>query len=139
MKMKKLKISLGLLLLIIVTLNCAFPFVNDNTQDARKVVTIIINLKRQQEFFDQLYKFAGANGFSILIDTLPSSDGEFQIYMQRDDIIISGVSLLNEYQIGFYDVTTYPPSPESVFDDLVKQLESYVSEVPGTTFSIINE
>lgn len=139
METKKLKISLVLLLLIVMTLNCAFPFINDNTQYPRKVVTIIIDLNRQQEFFDQLYKFAEENGFSILIDTLSSSDEEFQIYMRRDDIIISGVSMLNEYQIGFSDVTTHPPSSDSVFDDLVKQLESYVSEIPGTTFSIIND
>lgn len=84
-----------------------------------------------------MHKFAEANDFSILIDTLSSSDKEFQIYMKREDIIISGVSLSNEYQIGFSDITNQPPAPESVYDDLVSELERFVSEVPGTTFSIL--
>ena len=123
-------------LFLIVVLGCAFPYINDSRQEARKVVTITIDLNRQQEFFDQLNKFAEANGFSILIDTLPSSDKDFQIYMKRADVIISGVSLSNEYQIAFSDVADQPPSPESVFDHLVSELERYVSEVPGTTFLI---
>jgi len=135
MSVKWVRVGAGLLFLIVV-LGCGFPFINDNGQEARKVVTITIDLNRQQEFFDQLNKFAEANGFSILIDTLSSSDEEFQIYMKREDIIISGVSLSNEYQIGFSDVTNQPPAPDSVFDDLVSELERFVSEVPGTTFSI---
>jgi len=120
-----------------VILGCGFPFINDNRQEARKVVSITIDLNRQQEFFDQLHKFAEANDFSILIDTLSSSNKEFQIYMKREDIIISGVSLSNEYQIGFSDITNQPPAAESVFDHLVSELERFVIEVPGTTFSIL--
>ena len=129
------RVGVGLLFLIVV-LGCAFPYINDNGLEARKVVTITIYLNRQQEFFDQLNKFAEENSFSILIDTLSSSDEEFQIYMKREDIIISSVSLANEYQIAFSDVTNRDPAPDSVFDDLVSKLEYYVNEVPGTTFSI---
>ena len=135
MSVKWARIGAGFLLLVII-LGCGFPFINDNRQEARKVVTITIDLNRQQEFFDQLHKYAEANGFSILIDTLSSSNEEFQIDMAREDIIISGVSLSNEYQIAFFDITNQPPGPDSVFDDLVSQLEQYVSEVPGTTFLI---
>lgn len=135
MSVKWIRIGTGLLFLIVV-LGCGFPFINDNGQESRKVVSITIDLNRQQEFFDQLSKFAEANGFSILIDTLSSSDEEFQIYMKREDVIISGVSLSNEYQIAFSDVLNQPPAPESVFDDLVSELEQYVSEVLGTTFRI---
>jgi hypothetical protein len=135
MSVKWVRIGAGFLLLIVV-LGCGFPFINDNRQESRRNVVITIDLNRQQEFFDQLNKFAEANGFSILIDTLSSSDEEFQIYMKREDVIISGASLSNEYQIGFSDVTNQPPAPDSVFDDLVSELEQYVSEVPGTTFFI---
>ena len=125
-------------LLLIVILGCGFPFINDNRQEARKSVVITIDLNHRQEFFDQLREFAETNGFSILIDTLSSSDEEFQIYMRREDIIISGASAFDpaEYHMGFSDITTQPPAPESVFDDLVRELEQYVSEVPGTTFFI---
>lgn len=136
MPIKWIRVGAGLLLLIVV-LGCGFPFINDNRQEARKSVTITIDLNRRQEFFDQLQKFAEADGFTILIDTLSSSDEEFQIYMKRDDIIISGATgELDKYYIGFYDVLNQPPAPDSVFDDLVSQLEQYVSEVPGTTFLI---
>ena len=135
MSIKWIRVGAWFLLLIVV-LGCGFPFINDNGQEARKVITISIDLNRQQEFFDQLHKYAEANGFSILIDTLSSSDKEFQIYMKREDVIISGVSLSNEYQIAFSDVLNQPPVPDSVFDDLVSDLEQYVSEVPGTTFLI---
>lgn len=137
MSVKWMKVGAGFLLLIIV-LGCGFPFINDNRQDARRNIVITIDLNRRQEFFDQLDKFAEANGFSILIDTLASSDNKFQIDMSREDIIISGASPFepNEYHISFYDVLNQPPAPDSVFDDLVSQLEQYVSEVPGTTFSV---
>jgi hypothetical protein len=127
--------TVGFMLLVI--LGCGFPFINDNRQAPRKAVTITIDLNRQEEFFDQLHKFAKANDFSILIDTLSSSDKEFQIYMKREDIIISGVSLSNEYQIGFSDITNQPPAPESVYDNLVSELKRFVSEVPGPTFSVL--
>lgn len=124
------------LLLLLVILGCNVLYPNDNRQEARRGVTITIDPSRRQEFFDQLHKFAEANGFSILIDTLSSSDEDFQIYMRRKDVIISGASLSNEYQLGFSDVTTQPPVPETVYDYLVNELERYVSEVPGTTFII---
>jgi hypothetical protein len=120
-----------------VILGCAFPFINDSRQEARKVVTITIDSNHQQEFFDQLHQFAEANSFSILIDTLSSSDKDFQIYMKREDVIISGVSLSNEFQIAFSDVINQSPARDSVFDDLVNELERYVREIPGTTFTIM--
>ena len=137
MSTKWARVGAGFLLLIIV-LGCGFPFINDNRQESRKSVVITIDLNRRQEFFDQLHKFAEANGFSILIDTSSSSDEEFQIYMKREEIIISGSNPFEpgEYHFGFSDVTTHPPVSDSVLDDLVNQLELYVGEVPGTTFLI---
>lgn len=137
MSVKWVRIGTGFLLLVVV-LGCGFPFINDSRQDARRSVVITIDLNRRQEFFDQLKKFAEANSFTILIDTLSSSDEEFQIDMTREDIIISGASPFepNEYHIAFFDVLNQPPAPDPVLDDLVSQLEQYVSEVPGTTFFI---
>lgn len=137
MSTKWLRVWIGLLFLLI-SFGCGFPFINDNGLEARKSVIIMIDLNQQQEFFDQLHKFAESNGFSIIIDTLSSSDEEFQIYMRREEIIISGSSAFEpgEYHFGFSDVTTHPPASDSVFDDLVSELEQFVSEVPGTTFLI---
>ena len=138
MSIKWVRVGAGILFLIVV-LGCGFPFINDNGQESRRNVVITIDLNRRQEFFDQLNKFAEAHGFSILIDTLSSSDEEFQIYMKREDVFISGSSGLGEldtYYLGFYDANVRQPVPDSVFDELVNEFEQYVSEVPGTTFSI---
>lgn len=117
-------------------LGCGLPYIT--RQEARKVVSIIIDLNRQQEFFEQLHKFAEANNFSILIDTLASSDKEFQIYMKREDVIISGASIeTGEYQIAFSDEINRQPAPDSIYDDLVSQLEQYVMVIPGTTFLVL--
>jgi hypothetical protein len=131
------RISAGFLFLTVV-LGCGFPFINDNGQEARKSVVITIDLNRRQEFLDQLHEFADAYDFSILIDTLSSSDEKFQVYMKREDVFISGASPFepNEYHLGFYDTDIRNSVPDSVFDDLVSELEQYVSEVPGTTFLI---
>ncbi len=117
-----------------IVLGCGFPFINDNRQESRKSVVITIDLNHRSEFFDQLHKFADANGFSIFIDTMPSGSNDFLIDMKKKDVHVSGVSLSNEYQIAFFDMTDQPPVPDSVVDDLVSDLERYVSEVPGATF-----
>jgi hypothetical protein len=137
MSVKWAKVGIGFLLLMVV-LACVGTHINDAGQDSRKSVVIAIDLSRREEFFDQLRKFAKANGFSILIDTLSSSTEKFQVSMRRDDIIISGASPFepNQYYIDFFDVTDQPVAPDSVFEYLVSELEKYVSEVPGTTFSI---
>ena len=137
MSVNWVRITVGFLFLMVI-LGCGFPFINDNRLEARRSVVITIDLNRREEYFDQLRKFAKANGFSILIDTLSSSDEEFQIYMKREEIIISGASAFEpgEYHFGFSDITNQPPAPDSVFDELVSELERYVSEVPGTTFFI---
>ena len=126
-----------ILLFLMVILGCTFEYITDPGQEARKSVVITIDLNHRQEFFDQLQKFAEAHDFSILIDTLSSSDEEFQIYMKREDIIISGATgELDKYYIGLYDITNQHPAPDSVFDELVSELELYVSDVPGTKFLI---
>jgi hypothetical protein len=135
MSINWVRVTAGFLILIVI-LGCGFPFINDNRQESRRSITITIDLNQRQKFFDQLDKFAEANGFSMLIETLPSSDEDFQIDMIREDFIISGVSLLNEYHIAFFDVLNQQPAPDSVIDDLVNDLERYVNEVPGTTFLI---
>ena len=137
MSIKSIKVGTVFLLLIVI-LGCGFPFINDNRQESRKSVVITIDLNRRQEFFDQLNQFAKAQGFSISIDTLSSSDEKYQIDMTREDIIISGASPFepNEYHISFFDVLNQEPAPDSVFDDLMSELERYVSEISGTAFLI---
>jgi hypothetical protein len=144
MSVKWVRVGAGLLLLMVI-LGCfgmdifTKPSNKDSGQQARKSVIITIDINRRQEFFDQLRKFAEKHGFAIQIDTLASSDEEFQIYMTRDDVFISGATAfaLEEYYIGFYDRDNVHFTPDAVFDDLASELERFVSEIPNTTFLIM--
>jgi hypothetical protein len=101
-------------------------------------VTITIDVSHQQEFFDQLRKFAAQHDFTIRIDAQPSGDEDFLIYMTREDMIISGLNVFapGEYRLGFYDADRGHPVSESVVDELVSDLQNFVSKVPDTTFSM---
>ncbi len=103
---------------------------------ARKIVNITIDVSHRQEFFDQLRKFAAKNDFTILIDTQPSGDQYFLIYMQRSDIEIDAINphwSVNEYDFGFHDADPAHPVHNSVMDSLVNDLRDFVAQVPGTT------
>ena len=97
-----------------------------------------IDTSHQQAFFDQLRKFADKHDFTILIDVQPSGAEDFLIYMTREDITISGANPFSpaEYRLGIFDAAPQRPVSETVLDDLVNDLKSFVGEVPGATFSV---
>ena len=140
---KSTKIILGACLLFGV-LGCLGVTVaekpNDNSsgQLPRRKVDITIDTSQRQVLFDQLQKFAENHDFTIQIDVQPSGPEDYLVYMTREDIIISGANIFapGEYRLGIYDADRQQPVSDSVFDDLVSQLQRYVSEVPGTTFSV---
>ena len=112
---------------------------SSSRQLPRRKVDITIDTSHRQEFFDQLRKFADKHDFTILIDAQPSGAEDFLIYMTREDIVISGANpfALGEYKLGFYDADRdHPTATESVLDDLVNDLKSFISEVPSATFSV---
>jgi hypothetical protein len=107
-------------------------------QEAKRSVDITIDTSHREEFFDQLRKFANKHNFTILIDPQPSGVGDFLIYMTREDIEISGANVFapGEYGFGFYHADLLHPAPDSAFDDLIVDLKSFISEVPGATFTV---
>lgn len=131
---------LGLLLFILgcAGTNMTTPQKQRYPQEAQRSVVITIDTSHRQEFFDQLRKFADEHDFTIAIDPQPSGTEDFLIYMTREDIEISGANVFapGEYQLGFYHADLRHPAPESVLDDSVIELKSFVIEVPGTTFSV---
>lgn len=134
---KWLRIGIGFLFLLVI-LGCVFPFINDNGQEARRSVNITINITQRQEFFNQLHEFAEKHNFTILIDTRPQGVEGFYIDMYRDDIMIAGTNpfVPAEYQLGFYDADRQNPVSETVLEDLISDLESFISEVPSATFTV---
>jgi hypothetical protein len=107
-------------------------------QEAQRSIFVTIDATHQQDFFDQLRKFAVKNNFNILIDIRSSGPEYFLINMTREDIEILGANpfVPGEYQLGFYHADLLHPVAESVLDDLVNDLQSFISEVPGATFSV---
>jgi hypothetical protein len=122
----------------------SFDYLN---QLPRRTVDIAIDASRRQELFDQLRKFAAKNGFGIQIinqDGMPPD--YFFIDMNRRDIRINGLNLLApqenptfppvDYELGFYDVDQLRPAADLIYDILVNDLQSFISGVPGSTFSV---
>jgi len=107
-------------------------------QDAKRIVNVTIDTGQREEFFDQLRKYADKHDFKITIDAQPSGTEDFLIYMTRGDIEIIGDNAFapGEYGFGFYHADLLHPAPDSAFDDLISDLESFINEVPGATFTV---
>ena len=131
---------LGILLFILgcAGSNMMTPQKQRYPQEAQRSVVIAIDTSQRQEFFDQLQKFADKHDFTIQIDVQPSGAEDFLIFMTREDVEIAGGNYFapGEYKIFLYHADLLHPAPKSVLDDLVSELKSFVSEVPGTTFSV---
>lgn len=114
------------------------PQVQRYPQSAKRSVDITIDTSEREEFFDQLRKFAAKHNFNILIDTRSPGPEYFLIDMTREDIEIIGSNdfALGEYNVFFYHADLLHPAPASVFDDLVSDPQSFISEVPSATFSV---
>ena len=130
--------------LILGLLGCAgltrllTPTDNSSGQLPRRTAVITIDTSQQEKLFAQLRKFADKQGFTILIDTRPPGVEGFYIDMYRDDVEISGTNpfVSEKYELGIYDRDRQRPVSETVLDDLVNDLKSFVGEVPGATFSV---
>jgi hypothetical protein len=107
-------------------------------QDAKRIVDVTIDTSQREKFFDQLRKFADKHDFTIRIDPQPSGAEDFLIYMTREDLEIIGDNAFapGEYGFGFYHADLLHPASDSAFEDLISDLESFINEVPGATFSV---
>lgn len=137
---KHTKLIIGACLLF-GTLGCLGVNMTNNSsgQLPRRKVDITIDTSRRQALFDQLQQFAEKHSLKIGIDTGANPSGEeFYIDMYGDDIEIHGANPFapGEYKLGFYDADRQSPMSETVLDDLVNDLESFLREVPGATFSV---
>jgi hypothetical protein len=105
----------------------------------RRTVDIAIDVSRRQVLFDQLRKFAAKDGFVIQIFNRSGMPSDFfEIDMNRADVSIYGLNpeVIGGYELGFYDVDQLHPAADLIYDILVKDLQSFISGVPGATFSV---
>lgn len=144
-KRKKIVAGLSILLIVLCCLGscaCISIFMINNymhsSNSPRKNIAITLAVTQQQNFFDQLQKFADKHAFTFRKDAGPRQNTDFLLEMARPDIKLTGTNgfAAGEYKIFFYDVDPFRPAPEAVFDDLVNDLKSFISVIPGATFSI---
>jgi len=107
-------------------------------QEAQRSIVVTIDTSQRDEFFDQLRKFADKHDFTIRIDAQPSGAEDFLIFMTREDVEIAGGNYFSpgEYKIFFYYANLLHPAPESVLDDLISDLQSFINEIRNSTFSV---
>src|SRR5262245_29409902 len=101
--------------------------VNSENGAPVKSFTTTIQASQRELLFDQLHRFAKKNFFAIRITSYPSS---YDIEMWREDIEIFG-SFENDDKILSISLNHNQfeqPVSESVFDDLMNDLQIFIGE-----------
>ncbi|HXQ35130.1 MAG TPA: hypothetical protein VN843_14035, partial [Anaerolineales bacterium] len=99
-----------------------------------KSITVNVEADQRELLFDQLRRFAKKNFFAIRIVSFPSSD---HIEMWREDINIGGLFWIDDKTLSLsfhnnqFEQHLSQPLPESVFEDLMNDLQIFISEVPS--------
>ena len=78
-------------------------------------------------------RFAQDHDFDIHIGPTTPANETFSIYMSRKDLMVWGDNVLNPrgYDFAVYDQSPNNPVPETVIDDVMNDLKTYVKEVPN--------
>ena len=100
-----------------------------------KSITINIEANQRELLFDQLRQFAKKNFFAIRItDFRPSS---YDVEMWREDINIGGLFWIESKTLSLhfhnnqFEQHLSQHLPESIFEDLMNELQAFISEVPS--------
>jgi hypothetical protein len=100
-----------------------------------KSITIAVQANERELLFDQLRKFAKKNFFAIRItDFRPSS---YNVELWREDINIGGLFWIDDKTLSLhfhnnqFEQHLSQPLPESVFEDLMNDLQTFISVVPS--------
>lgn len=102
-----------------------------------RTITVTIDPKRKDELFAQLENFADEWRYAVLIAPTNSSENEFLVKLYRVDMKMTGsyYADIGVLELGFYN-TGRVSYPEQYFDNELKDLESLISEIPNSTFSV---
>lgn len=123
---------------VAVMINKDTDKISQEQQQPKKTIVITFDESQQDEFFNQVKKFADKWAYSIRIaPTYPGSE-VYLIQMWREDIkVIAGNNYgAGRFSMGFFE--TYPthPVPDQYFNEEVSDLENFISEIPDATFSV---
>jgi hypothetical protein len=103
-----------------------------------RALRITIDESERIELFAQLLEFSIEHDFRFLLRTAgPENDGFF-IEMIRDDLEISASITRSDpktVSVGFYDREPSNPTPKETVDELVNDLQRFLSEIPDITIT----
>ena len=101
-------------------------------------VYITIDPSQREELFAQLRKFTYKWNYAILIKPESLNPENFDIYMWRYDMRASGANPFDPetFSIAFFYTDPTMPVPEEYFDEEIADLEIFISEIPGATFTV---
>jgi len=110
-----------------------------NSEDGTPVksVTITVQPNEQDLLFDQLHHFAQKNFFAIRITRRLPPSSSYTIDMWREDIHIGGSYYPDSGELGLaflrnhFEQRPLEPIPLTVFDDVINDLQSFISQVPS--------
>jgi hypothetical protein len=114
------------------------------SQSPIRLVDIRMEKGAQNQFVDQMRKFAQAFGFTTRIRHSSPKPDDILFQMWRFDVKLIGGNVSNTgapdltFGIGFYRNRPEPVSPEIV-DRLAEGLKLFVGQIAGVTFSERNE
>lgn len=110
-----------------------------NSEDGSPVksVTVTVQSDEQNLLFDQLRHFAQKNFFAIQITRSLPPSSSYEINMWREDVHIGGSFYPDSGKLGLaflrnhFEQRPPEPIPLAVFDDLINDLQSFISKVPS--------
>jgi hypothetical protein len=138
-------ISSGILLGLLFGCLLAFvvgktPIVENKNAENRPVrtVTITITPSWKNELFVKLRKFAEMWRYAVLIAPSDQSDENYVVQFWRLDMKMMGLYSISsgKLELGFFNTNPAGRNPWWFFDDELKDLESLISEIPNSTFSV---
>ena len=99
---------------------------------------LTLNKSQREDLFEQLRKFAEKHRFEYEFTDFNTNGRNFQFWMSRNDLRIIASNVPPDPTVVFVDFyAKYPGAPvdETVVNDLIKDLKSFISEIPNVTIT----
>lgn len=101
-----------------------------------RVVTITLNESQQNELFDQITKFADKWAYAVRVAPAEASEKYFGVDLWRSDLKVLGLYGEGQLDLAFSYTDSAHPVPDEYIEKEIDDLESFISEIPGVTFSV---
>jgi hypothetical protein len=113
-----------------------------STQSPIRTLRVVIGQSQDEELIVQLLRFSYKHGFlgfnygdrfdggATFLVEMKGGPGNISI----DAVAVS--SAPNQVRISLYNFDTARPTPNQTVDELFKDLQNYIYQIPGATFSV---